>query len=790
MFRVTFALFLLVCTAPLPTSAHGSHLDGPQPVSADPQLLESLGTRAVARLAGDSRPEIELYALHQDAMKAGGPEKVVGTGTCLLILVDWADHPADQLAHPGADFQSMMFSTGVWPTGSMNDFYLENSQGQYGVTGAASGWHTSGTPYANVTPTDYSQVRTMLAAIITEFDPVIDYSLYDNDGPDDLPDSGDDDGYIDALFFVHAGPGRESTGDDNDIWSHAWSFTSGVPTADGVSAYRYSVEPEAFSDGTLMTVGVFCHEYGHVIGLPDLYDTDYTSSGIGDWGLMSGGSWGRAPGGVAGSSPSHLTAWCKARLGWLTPTTVTSDVYGAVLPPAEFNNVAYRIFRGGAAAGDEYFLVENRQPVGFDQTLTRRQVDFGLPQAAGMVIYHVDEAVSGNSNENHRLVDVVEASPWFDSPTDWLEHLDGPRDYALQLWLNNYNRGDNGDAWPGWSTASADSTDWVGPRDRDRFADDTIPPAHDYTCDPTGIAIENIVAAGQDVTADFLVAAKRAPMVAPDKILSWDFEADTGGWQFCNGYVHHDTSQSGSCSGAGGLWFGLDDPDWVCPPGYGNNWYDFTWKTVGVSAGATVSLRHHYGLESGYDYAWVEVRCADDPVATWYTVANFDGTSACVTDTWAIPPAAIAAYANEYGYAVLDLRLRMTSDGGWSAEDGSFCGIGWWIDEVTITGEYATAAGDPPTPARAELLPAMPNPFNPSTTLKFNVPAGAREVSLTVFDQRGRAVRALSVDNVPGWAEARWDGRDEDGRTLSSGVYFARLDIDGSVLTEKLALLK
>ena len=503
--------WMMALTLAIPALATAGPRTLPRPVAADPALTARLDPAAVAKLAGGFHPEQQLYLESREVRKSGGPAKIAGTGKCLVVLVKWADHPADVVAHPQADYQSMMFSVGVWPTGSMNDFYLENSYGQYQVQGLISGWHTATVPYANIDPTDYGRIRSMIAAVMLQLDPVIDYSQFDNDGPDGVPDSGDDDGIVDSFFFVHAGPGREQTGDDNDIWSHAWAFSPPLATNDGVKLKRYSVEPEMLMDGTLITVGVFCHEYGHVLGLPDLYDVDYTSSGIGDWGLMSGGSWGRTAGEPAGSSPSHFCAWCKKELGWIVPTAITSDALGVSIPPVETSPTAYRIFRDGASTGDEYFLVENRQAMGFDGSLTRRQVDLGLPQAAGLAIYHVDESVSSNSDERHRLVDVVEASPWFRSPTDWIENLDGPRDYALQFWLNEYNRGDNGDLWPGWTAVSADSSDWIGPRDRDRFADDTIPPAEDNECDPTGVAVENITPSGDDVIADFVFGAKRAP---------------------------------------------------------------------------------------------------------------------------------------------------------------------------------------------------------------------------------------------------------------------------------------
>jgi len=775
------ALTLVIAVLSRPASA------AVHAMPAAPELLQRLGPAAVARLAGDGAPERELFAAAEAERAKSGAAKVAGTGRCLVILMEWSDHSADAVNHPAGDYDAMMFSTGTYPTGSMNDYYLENSYGRFGIAGLVSGWHLSTHAYADYDPTNYSDVRQMVADAITQLDPLIDFSQFDDDGPDGIPASGDDDGYVDALFFVHAGPGREQTGDPGDIWSHAWAFSGGLPTADGVSIGRYSVEPEMLADGSLITIGVFCHEYGHVLGLPDLYDTDYSSSGIGEWGLMSGGSWSRRAGDPLGSSPAHMIGWSKIRLGWVVPTVVTADKPSVVIPPVETSPTVYRLFRHGATTGDEYFLLENRQPLGFDASLVRRQVDLGLPQPRGLLITHVDDTAVTNADERHRMVDVVEASPWFADDGTWFEHLDGPYSYADRARLDRWNRGDNGDVWPGFSQVNGDTTDWVAPRDRDRFADDTIPPAEDNDCDPTGIAVENIALSGDDVVASLRINLP-AKVVATGKSLTWDFESGTDGWSFCRSRVHRDTSHPGSCGGSAGLWFGLDDTTFVCPPGYGNGWHDFTWTVVGVSSGASVTLRHRYELEQDYDFAYVEVRCAGDPDAPWHEVAALTGSSSCVTDTWLIPPAVVAECQNAYGYAALDLRLRLESDAGWSAQDGYYCGIGWWVDEVTVDGAYATAASA--LPPVAVLEAPSPNPFNPVVTLAYTVPVEGADVRLEIFDQRGRLVRVLPTPPGAGRRTARWDGRDAAGRAVAGGVYFARLTVDGQVLVRKLALLK
>ena len=106
----------------------------------------------------------------------------------------------------------------------------------------------------------------------------------------------DDDGFVDGIFLIHAGGGAEAepnpTKRKDMIWSHKWTLPTPFSNS-GVKVYAYSTEPE---DGH---VGVFCHEFGHVLGLPDLYDTTYRSEGVGIWCLM-----GAVHGEAAGTSPS------------------------------------------------------------------------------------------------------------------------------------------------------------------------------------------------------------------------------------------------------------------------------------------------------------------------------------------------------------------------------------------------------------------------------------------------------------------------------------------------------
>ena len=99
-------------------------------------------------------------------------------------------------------------------------------------------------------------------------------------------------------------------------------------------------------------------------------------------------------------------------------------------------------------------------------------------------------------------------------------------------------------------------------------------------------------------------------------------------------------------------------------------------------------------------------------------------------------------------------------------------------------------AADVPEAATAYQLSAQPNPFNPATVLHYEIPSGARAVQLTIVDVRGQIVRRLRAGEGPGPQATVWNGRNEQGLRSASGVYFARLDVDGISVVQKVALVQ
>src|SRR3989304_6203909 len=132
-------------------------------------------------------------------------------------------------------------------------------------------------------------------------------------------------------------PQERNPSNANLIWSHRWAVLDGNPAipgdqrlvADGVQIYGYIMISED------SPMGVVSHELGHDLGLPDLYDTDSSSLGVGMWDVMGTGSWNSVFPSPEGTSPAHFSAWAKATLGWLTPIEVTAALLGGQVPAIE-----------------------------------------------------------------------------------------------------------------------------------------------------------------------------------------------------------------------------------------------------------------------------------------------------------------------------------------------------------------------------------------------------------------------------------------------------------------------
>lgn len=446
------------------------------------------------------------------------------TWKAIAIMLSFQDDDFDS-GHDQAHYEDMLNGT----TGNtFRTYYWEVSYGQFDIefdiVGPFQSAHVMAYYGDNQPPgrdNANGSVSEMAKEAVQLADPTVDFSPYDVDG----------DGWIDALFIIHASSGEEQSGYEFDIWSHKSS--TNYATGDGVNAGSYSTEPE---DGK---IGVFAHEFGHQLGLPDLYDADYggsggQSDGIGDWGVMAGGSWNGG-----GNSPAHFCAWSKVELGWVEPQIVTSDlsIFQIEVPPVWNNSVIYKIWAHDPSQDTtEYFLVENRQRSGFDSFLP----------GDGILIWHINESAPGNQNPDRLLVDLEEADG-----NEELITAGGPGGEAGDPWKNtvtgfrntttpnsaSYNGSDTyvwvwniSDIAPDGNMSIGFNEIYSGPRGifiSDPQSNTTINPVYDFIINDTGFPDEDVGMGNDGINGSYVLELRLNgtsdpfTSVNPQTPLSW-----------------------------------------------------------------------------------------------------------------------------------------------------------------------------------------------------------------------------------------------------------------------------
>ncbi len=375
--------------------------------------------------------------------QAAREQRVEGEWNVCVLLINFPDASHSQ---PAGNFELLMNEEDYGGVGSFRNYWEDMSHGRYSTTASVFGWYTAEHEhdwygYNN----GYERAQALVVEAVEAADAEVDFSLFDNSG----------NGSVDALMIVHQGYGAEE-GNHSNIWSHRWSLWGVGPLElDGVDIWDYTMQPE-MQQGDMVDIGVYVHEFGHALGLPDLYDTDYSSDGIGQWCVMSGGSWGGPNSGP--DRPAALSAWCRMDLEWSTVTTTSSTLMDYGLCALHLCDEVIRLEIPGSFS--EFFLVENRQETAWDQGISE----------AGMLVWHVDQGMAGNTEDWHRKVDLEQA--------DGLYHL------------NSGFGADPGDPFPGSS-------------DRRTFNTDTTPDSRGYNNAPSPVAIYNISDSADTMRADF-----------------------------------------------------------------------------------------------------------------------------------------------------------------------------------------------------------------------------------------------------------------------------------------------
>ena len=440
----------------------------------------------VAALRRQLLAQGQLSALNAPAF--GGPSRsatqITGTIQVPVLLFSYQGIDSATFMRDTSQYKSLLFGTSP-PGGNpytLRTYYEQMSNGVFSMQGKIMGWVRlagtentyTGQPGTCTNPAGFSNCNGLFSVAatvsmqngfreaLTRVDTGgagINFAQFDNDGPDEIPNSGDDDGYVDMIMFAHpTQDGACGGATNNHIWSHRYVLVNS--TANGYQDYVTNDAkfgggtikisdyfatsalggPDACTAGAIMPIGTAAHEFGHALGLPDLYDTQGPTEGIGRWGLMGAGNFSTPP------SPSRMEAWSLNQMGWVTLAGITTSgtySFGA----APLADTAFYVNVPGSNPRNEYFLLENRQPQFADTALIANacrvwyQSATPPPCDGGLAVWHVDNAIIGGGGN------ALNAGPIHGLK---LEEADGARD----LWCPGAvplgcNRGDAGDVFPG-----------------------------------------------------------------------------------------------------------------------------------------------------------------------------------------------------------------------------------------------------------------------------------------------------------------------------------------------------
>lgn len=430
---------------------------------------------------------------------------VTGRIHALTIFARFQEENSGSQALP--DFAREIFA--AERPGSLTHYYDEMSRGQFALTGEClSRWYAVDRPTSAYLPPE-GRFGKFVEEILTKVDAEVDFGQYDNDGPDGIANSGDDDGYVDFVFVV-----TRSAPPDFVFETATGIAALGLPddfvTADaGAGGRRIRVRRDGHGDGVggvlqqghtfEVAVGSMAHEFGHFLELVDLYDLDYIeddlpdpeedSAGIGYWGLMGHGNrgWNERGG------PNPLSAWSLKKLGWLGVENGRLIVLKENVEEAFFEdvNAGGWVYQLPVEGEEEYFLVEFRRR-------GNSYYERNLP-GEGLLIWRVREKRLNNDGENSKRVDLVCADGlYLDAgyPQGELPAAEGGRD-NLDFWAHDesYRAAHAGNL--------GDASDLF---DGERFADFW---AASNPSAPAGISVTGIRRQGEWMTASLKLDDRR-----------------------------------------------------------------------------------------------------------------------------------------------------------------------------------------------------------------------------------------------------------------------------------------
>lgn len=316
-----------------------------------------------------------------------------GAPHSLVVLVEYPDY-AFSMEDPLEYFEDFLNGADFsrdGATGSCRQFFVDNSGGAFSPTFDVYGPVMMKNKRRFYGAGNEENACQMVVEAVEALDAEVDFSIYDHN----------DDGYVDSIYIIYAEKGQNDGGNAEAVWPYSWELEEeGVDLrADGVKFNTYGCSNELKGNGGVNGIGTFTHEFGHVLGLPDLYNTQTSSDNTtpSDWSTMDSGNYNNGS-----RTPPNLSAFERYSLGWLDPHEILgSRDYS--LAPLGVSNKAYMMTT--EEDPDEFFLVEYRRKEGWDAFLP----------AEGMLVWRCEFVQSiwdnntVNNNRNHHYVELLRA---------------------------------------------------------------------------------------------------------------------------------------------------------------------------------------------------------------------------------------------------------------------------------------------------------------------------------------------------------------------------------------------
>jgi M6 family metalloprotease-like protein len=389
-----------------------------------------------------------------DRARENRRSNTTGVRKLLTILMEYPDRPFKKTQEDFHYLFNQINHTLYGANGSVKDFFLESSYNKLEVETTVVGPFTAVNNHGFYSGDGNERVLAH-EAVFAAYESGVNFADFAINGE------------VPSFYMIFQGCGQEAGAGQDCIWSHAWSINPVFFDGIKVSSYACSPEHRGSGGSNITRIGVICHEFGHSLGAPDYYDTNYGTGGqydgTGNWDLQASGSWndnGRTP-------PPPNPRSKVYTYGWASVTELNS-AQTVTIPSARFYDNAY--FRINTQTPNEYYILENKIKSSFDSYIP----------GENMLIYHCAANMTGMNTTSPQKFYPVAANAPVSIP------------------------GTGTQCQAHYGTINSPACPWPGSTGKQDFNNTTIPAMISWNQQPVNKPISNITVHGDYITFDIL----------------------------------------------------------------------------------------------------------------------------------------------------------------------------------------------------------------------------------------------------------------------------------------------